>query len=110
VAAWVSSRTLRPGTDEIAIEKIPLYLRRRGRGIRPGRNEIESVNRPVSIGGVLVVPGDVVVADGDGVVVVPRAEARAVAGYAREVVEKDKDGRRELYRKLRLPPDSSVKK
>ncbi|MGB7296268.1 MAG: hypothetical protein WBC70_11820 [Candidatus Aminicenantales bacterium] len=97
-------------TDEIAIEKVPLYLRRRGRGIRPGRNEIESVNRPVAIGGVLVRPGDVVVADGDGVVVVPRAEAAAVAGYAREVMENDKEGRRELYKKLRLPPDVSIKK
>jgi 4-hydroxy-4-methyl-2-oxoglutarate aldolase len=97
-------------TDEIVIEKVPLYLRRRGRGIRPGRNEIESVNRPVAIGGVLVMPGDVVVADGDGVVVVPRAAAAAVAGYAREVMEKDKDGRRELYKQLRLPPDPSIKK
>jgi 4-hydroxy-4-methyl-2-oxoglutarate aldolase len=34
-------------TDEIAIEKVPLYLRKKGRGIRPGRNELESVNRPV---------------------------------------------------------------
>lgn len=97
-------------TDEIAIERIPLYLRHRGRGIRPGRNEIESVNRPVAIGGVLVMPGDVVVADGDGVVVVPRAEARSVAVYAREVMEKDKEGRRELYERLRLPPDASIKK
>jgi regulator of RNase E activity RraA len=97
-------------TDEIVIEKVPLYLRRRGRGIRPGRNEIESVNRPVAIGGVLVMPGDVVVADGDGVVVVPRAAAATVAAYAHEVMEKDKDGRRELYKQLRLPADASVKK
>jgi 4-hydroxy-4-methyl-2-oxoglutarate aldolase len=97
-------------TDEIVIEKVPLYLRRRGRGIRPGRNEIESVNRPVAVGGVLVMPGDVVVADGDGVIVVPRAEAAAVVAYAREVMEKDMDGRRELYKRLRLPPDASVKK
>ena len=97
-------------TDEIIIEKVPLYLRRRGRGIRPGRNEIESVNRPVAVGGVLVMPGDVVVADGDGVVVVPRAAAGAVAAYAREVMGKDKEGRRELYERLRLPPDASVKK
>ena len=97
-------------TDEIVIEKVPLYLRRRGRGIRPGRNEIESVNRPVAVGGVLVMPGDVVVADGDGVIVVPRAEARVVAAYAREVMEKDKEGRRELYQRLHLPPDVSIKK
>jgi regulator of RNase E activity RraA len=95
-------------TDEIATEKVPLYFRRPGRGIRPGRNEIESVNRPVVCGGVLVVPGDVVVADGDGVVVVPRAVAPDVARYARRILEGDKDGRRKLYQKLGLPPDKSV--
>jgi regulator of RNase E activity RraA len=97
-------------TDEIILQRVPLYLRHRGRGIRPGRNEIESVNRPVSIGGVLVMPGDVVVADGDGVIVVPRASAPQVAAYAREVLEKDKEGRRELYRRLRKPADASVKR
>jgi regulator of RNase E activity RraA len=97
-------------TDEIEVEKVPLYLLKRGRGIRPGRNEIESVNRPVAVGGVLVMPGDVVVADGDGVIVVPRAKARVVAAFARMVMEGDKAGRRDLYRQLRLPEDSSVKK
>ncbi|RMF88613.1 MAG: RraA family protein, partial [Planctomycetota bacterium] len=41
-------------TDEIAIEQIPLYFKHPGRGIRPGRNLVESVNRPVEVGGVLV--------------------------------------------------------
>jgi len=95
--------------DEIETEGVPLYFRRPGRGIRPGRNEIESVNRPVVCGGVLVIPGDVVVADGDGVLVIPRAHAEAVARYARKIIEGDKEGRRELYRKLGLPPDPSVK-
>jgi 4-hydroxy-4-methyl-2-oxoglutarate aldolase len=95
-------------TDEVATEKVPLYFRRPGRGIRPGRNEIESVNRPVVCGGVLVVPGDVVVADGDGVVVVPRAVAADVARYARRILEGDKEGRRGLYEKLGLPKDKSV--
>jgi regulator of RNase E activity RraA len=96
-------------TDEVATERMPLYFRRPGRGIRPGRNEIESVNRPIVCGGVLVVPGDVVVADGDGVVVVPRAVAADVARYARRILEGDKEGRRKLYEKLGLPPDPSIK-
>jgi regulator of RNase E activity RraA len=96
-------------TDEIITQKVPLYLRNPGRGIRPGRNEIESVNRPVVVGGVLVKPGDVVVADGDGVVVVPRAVALEVAAYAHKVIEGDKAGRRALYEKLGLPEDASVR-
>ena len=95
-------------TDEVITEKVPLYFRRPGRGIRPGRNEIESVNRPIVCGGVLVVPGDVIVADGDGVVVVPREPAADVARYARGILEGDKKGRRGLYEKLKLPSDKSV--
>ncbi len=95
-------------TDEIALQKVPLYLRKKGRGIRPGRNELESVNRPVDIGGVLVCPGDVVVADGDGVVVVPRKVAREVARHAHGILEKDKAARRNLYEKLGMPIDKTV--
>jgi regulator of RNase E activity RraA len=69
-------------TDEIIHQKTPVYFRRLARGIRPGRNELESVNRPVTVGGVLVRPGDVVMADGDGVVVVPRERAEEVAAAA----------------------------
>jgi regulator of RNase E activity RraA len=96
-------------TDEIIKQKVPLYLRRITRGIRPGRNEVESVNRPVTIGGALVRPGDVVVADGDGVIVVPREHAPAIAGAARKILESDKAGRRKLYEKLGIPPDKSVR-
>lgn len=95
-------------TDEVAIEGVPLYLREKGRGIRPGRNELESVNRPVTIGGVLVCPGDVVVADGDGVVVVPRRVAVEVAVNAQAVLEGDKAGRRSLYERLGIPMDQTV--
>lgn len=104
----VTSATARD-TDEIITEKIPLYFKHAGRGIRPGRNEIESVNRPVVCGGVTVRPGDVIVADGDGVVVVPRARAEEVARYARKILEGDKAGRRNLYQQLGRPPDDSVK-
>lgn len=97
-------------TDEIILEQVPLYLKRTARGIRPGRNEIESVNRPIVCGGVLVIPGDVIVADGDGVVVVPRAKAEAVAAYARKILDQDKAGRRDLYKEMGRKEDVSVKK
>lgn len=95
-------------TDEVAIQKMPLYLRKKGRGIRPGRNELESVNRPVVIGGVLVCPGDVIVADGDGVIVVPRKVAKQVAEFAQTVLTGDKEGRKKLYESLGLPMDKTV--
>jgi len=55
-------------------------------------------------------PGDVIVADGDGVVVVPRAKAEAVATYARKIMDGDKAGRRDLYKALKIKEDDSVKK
>jgi 4-hydroxy-4-methyl-2-oxoglutarate aldolase len=104
----VTSSTARD-TDEIAAEKVPLYFSKPGRGIRPGRNEVESVNRPIVCGGVLVEPGDVIVADGDGVIVISRAHAREVAEYAKGILDGDKAGRRRLYEKLGLPLDDSVR-
>lgn len=96
--------------DEIIKQQVPLYLdpEQRGRGIRPGRNELESVNEPVEVGGVLVRPGDVVVADGDGVIVVPRKHAVPVAQSARAVLESDKEARRQLYEELGWELDRTV--
>jgi 4-hydroxy-4-methyl-2-oxoglutarate aldolase len=104
----VTSQTARD-TDEIITQKVPLYFKQPGRGIRPGRNMVESVNRPVVCGGVTVMPGDVIVGDGDGVIVVPRSYAKEVAEYARYTIETDKEGRRGLYKQLGLPDDDSVR-
>lgn len=43
-----------------------------------GRTDIEATNKPTVCGGVAVNPGDIIVGDDDGVVVIPRAAAREV--------------------------------
>ncbi len=96
-------------TDEIILEKIPVYSTHISHGTRPGRIETASVNQPVSVGGVLVRPGDMVVADGDGVVVVPREQAERVAEIAWSVAKGDKGGRKKLYEKMGMPLDETVK-
>jgi 4-hydroxy-4-methyl-2-oxoglutarate aldolase len=58
-----------------ATEIWPIHPEKKGGGF---------VNAPLRCGDVMVRPGDLVVADGDGVVVVPRADAAAVVGRAVE--------------------------
>jgi 4-hydroxy-4-methyl-2-oxoglutarate aldolase len=55
-----------------------------------------SVNLPVSIGGQIVRPGDVIIADDDGVVCVPRAEAGQALTAAQARVAREKQNRKAL--------------
>ena len=62
---------------ELRAERFPIF----SRGVSPRapqKNTPGSINVPVHIGGVVVHPGDIVVGDDDGVVVVPLAMAEAV--------------------------------
>ncbi|MDM0089274.1 MULTISPECIES: RraA family protein [unclassified Variovorax] len=65
----------------------PLFTK--GRFMRTGKDrvQVEAVNGPVSIGTARVVARDIVVADANGVVVVPRGRAREVAEVARRIEE-----------------------
>jgi len=57
---------------------------------------------------VKVTPGDIVVADDDGVIIVPREVAADVARAARTEMEADKRSRRAIYESLGRPLDESV--
>lgn len=76
VAAFVTDGLARDRAGIIATG-LPLFAR----GIvpnSPALNGPGTVGAPVVLGGVAVSPGDIVVGDADGVVVVPQARARAV--------------------------------
>ena len=95
-------------TDELILQKIPVWSKFISQGMNQGRIRFDSKDIPVSIGGVTIHPGDVIVADGDGVVVVPRKMAREVAKYAHQELKKDKAGRRKLYEALGWELDHTV--
>ena len=75
-------------------------------GIAPldskGRGKVAEIDVPIRCGGVAVSPGDLVVGDADGVIVVPRAiEAEALAkAFAK--VRGENDTREELQRGTKL--------
>ena len=99
-------------TDEIVkVKKIAVYCKDgySTRGVRPGRLIAESYNFPISCGGVLVYPGDLIVADGDGVIVVPREHVLTVGKLAREINVGDEKGRADRFKRLGLQPDETVK-
>jgi len=96
-------------SDELILQKIPVYSKYVGGGTRPGRIEAGAINRPVVVGGALVRPGDFIVADGDGVVVVPREHADRVAEIAWDIAKGDRESRRKLYEKVGLKPDATIK-
>jgi regulator of RNase E activity RraA len=58
-----------------------------------GRKEELSINVPVACGGIVVGPGDFIIADTIGVTVVPLAKAEEVVGLAREQAEREQKTR-----------------
>jgi regulator of RNase E activity RraA len=95
-------------TDELILQQVPFWSRMISKSMVQGRLQFDGQQIPVAVGGVTVCPGDVVVADGDGVIVVPREAAAEVARYARRELEQDKVGRRKLYEALGRELDETV--
>jgi regulator of RNase E activity RraA len=70
-------------------DEYPLFTA--GRWMRTGKDRVQvgGVNESIGIGKVRVNSRDIVVADANGVVIVPRARAREVAKIARQIEESE---------------------
>jgi regulator of RNase E activity RraA len=93
---------------ECIVQKTPAFCTVRSPAHPMGRIEPVSDNEPIVCAGVAVRPGDAIVADDDGVVVVPQGIAEEVARRAKLIQDKDRPGRRRAYGKLGLPLDETV--
>ncbi len=75
--------------DDIRALNYPLFSRDIFMMTRKERTQIEAVNVPIAVRNVRVNPGDIVVGDGSGVVIVPIAKAHEVLKATREICEKE---------------------
>ncbi|RJG46172.1 RraA family protein [Mesorhizobium sp. DCY119] len=80
-------------TDELEDINWPIWTRaitpRGTHTMFSGRKEELSINVPIACGGVVVNPGDFIVADLMGVVVIPRARAEEVVALAKEQADRE---------------------
>jgi regulator of RNase E activity RraA len=96
-------------SGECILQKVPAFSTVRSPAHPMGRIAAISNNQPIVCGGVRVNSGDVVIADDDGVVVVPQALADEVARRAKLIQDKDRPGRRSHYEALGMPLDDTVR-
>ena len=95
-------------TDEVIDQEIPVWSKYISQNMIQGRGRCYEKDIPIAIGGVAIYPGDVVVADNDGVIVIPRKLAPNVAKWAREEAARDRIGRRGMFLELGIELDESV--
>ena len=95
-------------TDEVIMQQIPVWSYFVSQKMDQTRIQFDAKDIPVAIGGVTVWPGDVIVADGDGVIVVPRKIAKDGEKNAHKELLSDKEKRREKFEKLGWELNDSV--
>ena len=71
-------------SEKIALIGFPAFSRSRRPIDFRGRMKVDSQQTPVELGGVKIHPGDLVMADDDGVVVIPRSHEEMIVGLARD--------------------------
>jgi regulator of RNase E activity RraA len=76
----------------------------RGRYMRTGKDrvEVESMQAPISLGEIQVRPGDILVGDADGILVIPRVRESEIFDTAREIEEAEQAIERETAKGIRL--------
>ena len=76
--------------DIVAIKELDFPVFSKGTTVASsGKAGVGDINIPISCGGVAVYPGDIIVGDADGVVVVPQNHAKDVLTKAKEKMAKD---------------------
>ncbi|MFB3739674.1 MAG: RraA family protein [Candidatus Velamenicoccus archaeovorus] len=93
---------------EATIQRTPVFCTVRSPAHPMGRMRAVSDGEPIVCAGVEVRQGDLVVADDDGVVVVPQEIVAEVVDRAVKIQDADRPGRRDGYEKLGLPIDETV--
>lgn len=74
--------------DVIAVDDYPIY----GAGVShrgPYKDGPGEVNVPISLDGMVIAPGDIIIGDLDGVVCIPREEAESVLAASRAQLDKE---------------------
>jgi len=84
-------------TDEVIMQEIPVWTKHVSQPMDQGKIRYYEKDIPIAIGGVAIYPNDLIVADGDGVVVVPNKLIMDVYKYAYQEMKNDKIARRRLY-------------
>ena len=76
----------------------------RGRYMRTGKDrvEVESMQAPISLGEIQVRPGDILVGDADGILLIPRVRESEVFDTAREIEQAEQAIERETAKGIRL--------
>ncbi len=89
VAAAITDGAFRDGT-EISRMPFPAYCSANTASTRPAYHRAIDMQLPIGCAGVAVYPGDIIVGDSDGVVVVPRAIATELANDSYEQEQREK--------------------